>query len=56
MIDSLQAPPYFDISPTHRAKTWLLDERAPKLTPPDAISKVRLLGQAAEGGAGHGGS
>ena len=54
VIDSLQEPPYFDISPTHRAKTWLLDERAPAIAPPDALQKVRRLGQNAEGGADHG--
>jgi len=51
VIDSLQTPPYFDISPTHRAKTWLLDERAPSLTPPEALRKVRDLGKATKGGA-----
>ena len=30
-IDYVQAPPYFDISPTHRAATWLADPRAPKV-------------------------
>ena len=30
-IDYVQAPPFFDISPTHRAATWLADERAPKV-------------------------
>jgi oligopeptide transport system ATP-binding protein len=56
VIDSLQTPPYFDISPTHRAKTWLLDERAPKIAPPEALQKVRELGHNTEGGAAHGGA
>ena len=51
VIDSLQRPPYFDVTPTHRAKTWLLDDRAPKLTPPEALRKVRELGSTLKGGA-----
>ena len=34
-IDLLERPPYFEISPTHKARTWLLDPRAPKVTPPN---------------------
>lgn len=30
-IDYIQAPPFFDISPTHKAATWLADERAPEV-------------------------
>lgn len=33
-IDYEQMPPMFPISDTHSAATWLLDERAPKITPP----------------------
>ena len=33
-IDYLQPPPMFRISDTHYAATWLLDPRAPKITPP----------------------
>jgi oligopeptide transport system ATP-binding protein len=36
-IDFKQAPPRFDLSPTHWAKTWLLDEKAPNYTPPKSI-------------------
>ena len=39
-IDFVKRPPYFAVSPTHKAKTWLLDPRAPKVEPPLA---VRLL-------------
>ncbi len=39
-IDFVKRPPYFEISPPHKAKTWLLDPRAPKVEPPLA---VRLL-------------
>lgn len=33
-IDYEEMPPMFKISDTHYAATWLLDERAPKITPP----------------------
>ena len=36
-IDFQQEPPFFKVSDTHYAKTWLLDVRAPKLEMPDAI-------------------
>ena len=32
-IDYEEMPPMFQISDTHYAATWLLDERAPKITP-----------------------
>lgn len=40
-IDFVERPPYFDISPTHKAKTWLLDPRAPKVEPPESIKFMR---------------
>ncbi|MGO0155100.1 ABC transporter ATP-binding protein [Leuconostoc koreense] len=36
-IDSREEPPFFKVSETHYAATWLLDERAPKVTPPRQI-------------------
>ncbi len=33
-IDYEQAPPMFRVTDTHSAATWLLDPRAPKITPP----------------------
>lgn len=42
-IDFLMAPPYFEISATHKAKTWLLDPRAPKLEPPEGIRNLKNL-------------
>ncbi len=36
-IDFIERPPYFKISETHYAKTWLLDERAPKVEVPKII-------------------
>ena len=38
-IDSKEEPPFFKISDTHYAATWLLDERAPTVTPPAQILK-----------------
>ena len=40
-IDFIENPPYFDVSPTHKAKTWLLDPRAPEFETPRAIQKLR---------------
>jgi len=36
-IDFEQEPPFFQVSETHFAKTWLLDPRAPKVEKPEAI-------------------
>ncbi len=38
-IDHEEIPPMFKVSDTHFAATWLLDERAPEVTPPAAIMK-----------------
>lgn len=40
-IDFVKRPPYFEVSPTHRARTWFLDPRAPKVEPPDSIKAMR---------------
>ena len=40
-IDFVEKPPYFQVSPTHKAKTWLLDPRAPKVEPPESIKILR---------------
>lgn len=40
-IDFVERPPYFEVSPTHKAKTWLLDPRAPKIEPPELIKSLR---------------
>ena len=47
-IDFLERPPAFDISPTHFAKTWLLDPRAPHIEPPQAIRALRAKFQGGE--------
>ena len=43
-IDFVKRPPYFSVSPTHKARTWLLDPRAPKIEPPEAVKKLATEG------------
>ncbi len=43
-IDFVKQPPYFTVSSTHRAKTWLLDPRAPKIEPPAVVQRLREEG------------
>lgn len=43
-IDFVERPPYFEVSPTHKAKTWLLDPRAPKVPLPPVVEKIRKGG------------
>ena len=43
-IDFEKRPPYFDVTPTHKARTWLLDPRAPKIEPPEAVKKLATEG------------
>lgn len=38
-IDYEEMPPMFQITPTHSAATWLLDERAPKVKPPISLKR-----------------
>jgi len=38
-IDFEEQPPFFKISDTHEAATWLLDERAPKVDVPDIVKQ-----------------
>ncbi len=40
-IDYLHAPPYFRVTDTHYAKTWLLDPRAPAVEAPAAIRRMK---------------
>ena len=40
-IDFVEAPPLFQVSPTHFARTWLLDPRAPRVQPPLAVRRMR---------------
>lgn len=39
-IDFEEEPPYFEISKTHKAKTWLLHPDAPEVDPPSTIKKL----------------
>ncbi|MDR1978245.1 MAG: ABC transporter ATP-binding protein [Synergistaceae bacterium] len=41
LIDFEERPPWFEVSPTHKARTWLLDPRAPRVTPPPLIARIR---------------
>ena len=43
-IDYEYRPPYFDVSPTHKARTWLLDPRAPKVERPEILGRIREMG------------
>ena len=36
-----EEPPYFEVSETHKAKTWYLDPRAPKIEPPKSVQQLR---------------
>lgn len=38
-IDFIKRPPYFEVSGTHKAKTWLLDPRAPKSSASNAYQE-----------------
>ena len=40
-IDFVKEPPFFEITETHRAKTWYLDPRSPKIEQPEAIRHMR---------------
>ena len=40
-VDFEYRPPYFEVTPTHKAKTWLLDPRAPKIEAPKVIQQLR---------------
>ncbi|NLG57119.1 MAG: ABC transporter ATP-binding protein [Clostridiales bacterium] len=43
-IDFLQLPPYFDVTPSHKVRSWLLDPRAPEVKPPAVLSRIRREG------------
>ena len=40
-IDFIKAPPFYKVSETHYAKTWLLDENAPVIKAPEIIERLR---------------
>lgn len=43
-IDFTERPPYFDVSETHKVRSWLLDERAPQVEPPEALKRLKPEG------------
>lgn len=43
-IDFEYRPPYFTISPTHKARTWLLDPRAPHIERPACLDRIAEMG------------
>jgi len=49
-IDFMHRPPYFEVTPTHKARTWLLDPRAPKVDPPEHIKNIRNIRENMAGG------
>ncbi|WP_178195993.1 ABC transporter ATP-binding protein [Ligilactobacillus sp. Marseille-Q7487] len=42
-IDTEKQPPFFKVSDTHYAATWLLHPDAPKITPPDEIIRRQKI-------------
>jgi oligopeptide transport system ATP-binding protein len=42
-IDFVKEPPFFQITPTHKAKTWYLDPRCPKFDRPANIANYKEL-------------
>ena len=42
-VDFAARPPYFEVTPTHKARTWLLDPRAPHVAPPAQVRNIRNL-------------
>lgn len=43
-IDFMERPPYFEVSPTHRVRSWLKDGRAPQVAPPEVLSRISREG------------
>ncbi|MDF7627575.1 ABC transporter ATP-binding protein [Lactobacillaceae bacterium L1_55_11] len=52
-VDYESQPPFFKVSNTHYAATWLLDERAPMVTPPEKIQRRWARWQAMQGQEAH---
>ncbi|CAK7046423.1 ABC transporter ATP-binding protein [Tissierella sp.] len=40
-IDFVKEPPFFSVSETHKAKTWYLDPRSPRIEQPETIQRLR---------------
>ncbi|WP_097015473.1 ABC transporter ATP-binding protein [Anaerocolumna aminovalerica] len=43
-IDFIERPPLFEVTPTHKVRSWLMDPRAPKVEPPEHIKELRKIG------------
>jgi oligopeptide transport system ATP-binding protein len=41
LVDHRYEPPFFQVSATHRARTWLLDPRAPPIEAPETVRRLR---------------
>lgn len=49
-IDFLEEPPFFDVSPTHKAATWLLHPDAPEALPPKIVTeRIRRMTEGLNG-------
>ena len=46
-IDYKIRPPYFELSPTHRVRSWLEDARAPETEPPETVRRMMDRGRRA---------
>ncbi|MCM3725672.1 ABC transporter ATP-binding protein [Neobacillus cucumis] len=49
-IDLVQEPPFFKVSETHYAATWLLHPDAPKVEPPETVKRRQSQYQGVKGG------
>jgi len=49
-IDLVQEPPFFKVSETHYAATWLLHPDAPKVEPPETVKRRQSQYQGGKGG------
>lgn len=43
-IDFVSRPPLFEVSPTHKVRSWTLDPRAPEIPVPENILRMRRAG------------
>ena len=39
-IDFLERPPFFEVTPTHKVRSWLMDPRAPEIKPPETVRRL----------------
>lgn len=53
-IDFVEEPPFFKVSETHSAKTWLLDPRAPEVEKPEIVDHLHQRVLEVVGGIGDG--